>query len=105
MRNVVKADGVSEEICLFTDKPAKVFLTSFQHPSLNLASKKHNKLVNKDIDRISFKKKMWLRLNNQDLLIKTHQEVTDYIQTHNFCLFVYLHFTKLVMPFLSFWLM
>lgn len=44
VRNAGEADGVSQEICLFTDKPAKVDLTSFQHPSLNLASiKKNNK--------------------------------------------------------------
>lgn len=46
MSNVGKADGVPEEICLFPDKQAKVFLISVQHPSLNLASvKKNNKLL------------------------------------------------------------
>lgn len=74
MSNVAKADGVSEEICLFTDKPAKVFLTHFQHPSLNFASfQKHNMLVNKKIDfKMFFKKQTWLRL-----LIKTKQESPD----------------------------
>lgn len=44
--NVGKVDGVPEEICLFPDKQAKVFLISVQHPSLNLASiKKNNKLL------------------------------------------------------------